>query len=94
MELDGLLQPLGHHAAQTLVWTLCHELRNTESHFSTRHLMMGGQNILLEATQFLLCVGMEIFCAVESRKKGIWLKYDKTANNFLSSKEDTHFLKF
>lgn len=30
MELDGLLQPLSHHAAQTLVRTLSHELKEEQ----------------------------------------------------------------
>lgn len=32
VELDGLLQPLSHHAAQTLVRTLSHELRSDRKH--------------------------------------------------------------
>ena len=31
MNLDGLLQALGDHTAQTLVWTLRHELQDRET---------------------------------------------------------------
>lgn len=40
-----------------------------------------------------VCGNGNILCCWVKRK-GIWLKYDKTANNFLSSKENTPFLNF
>lgn len=37
VDFDGFLQPLGHHAAKTLTWALCHELKKGKIFCNIHH---------------------------------------------------------